>query len=285
MSIFYSAADEIRNFFALFQVTDLIDILIIAFIFYRLAKIVRDTRANPILKGILLFIAATWISEWLHLNTVNYILRNVMQIGMFALIVIFQPELRNALEKVGRTRFSNLFSHDDENNSENIASEIAHACAQMSAEKIGALIVIERYTKIGDIIRTGCTINGEVSSDLLINTFIPNTPLHDGAVIIRDGKILAARCILPLTKNESLSSEFGTRHRAALGLTESSDAVVVVVSEETGKISIAADGSISRNYTEETLKKAINKYLSTTDENRSSEKVFSRIGGIKPWKK
>ena len=285
MSIFSSMAEAVKNFFVLFQVTDLIDILIIAFIFYKLAQISMETRANPIIKGILLFIAATWISEWLHLNTVNYILRNVMQIGMFALLVIFQPELRSALEKVGRTRFSNLFTHEEENKNENVASEIAAACAYMSSEKIGALIVIERYTKIGDIIRTGCTINGEVSSDLLINTFIPNTPLHDGAVIIRDGKILAARCILPLTKNESLSSELGTRHRAAIGLTESSDAVVVVVSEETGKISIAADGSISRNYTEDTLKKAINKVLSTTAEKNSSNRALSRIGGKKLWKK
>lgn len=284
MSIISSFSDAVRNFFVLFSVTDVIDILIIAFVFYKLAQISSETRANPIIKAILLFIAATWVSEWLNLNTVNYILRNVMQIGMFAILIIFQPELRSALSKVGQARFSNLFSHEDDGNTEEVAEEIAAACAYMSSQKIGALIALERQTRIGDIIRTGCTINGEVSRDILINIFIPNTPLHDGAVVIRGGKILAARCILPLTQNESLSSELGTRHRAALGLTESSDAIVVVVSEETGKISIASDGSMSRNYTEETLKKAINKFLSTND-TRSSEKVLARIGGMKPWKK
>ncbi len=284
MAIFNSIAEAAENFFAFFRLADLIDILIIALVFYKLAQISRETRANPIIKAVLLFVAATWISDWLSLNTVNYILRNVMQIGMFAILIIFQPELRNALEKVGRTKFSNLFTHDEENSAEEQAEEIAAACAQMSAERIGALIVLERSTKIGDIIRTGCTINGDISRDILINIFIPNTPLHDGAVIIRDGKILAARCILPLTQNESLSSELGTRHRAAIGLTESSDAIVVVVSEETGKISIAADGSISRNYTGETLKKALNKVLSSK-EKEPSEKVFMKIGGKKLWKK
>ena len=284
MTIINSISDAIRNFFVLFSVTDVIDILIIAFMFYKLAQISRETRANPIIKAIILFIAATWASEWLNLNTVNYILRNVMQFGMFALLVIFQPELRNALEKVGRARFSSLFSHEEDNKASDVAEEIAAACAYMSSLKIGALIALERQTKIGDIIRTGCTINGEVSRDILINIFIPNTPLHDGAVVIRDGKILAARCILPLTHNEYLSSELGTRHRAAIGLTESSDAVVVVVSEETGKISISSDGDMSRNYTEETLKKAINKALSANDTD-SSDKVLARIGGKKPWKK
>lgn len=285
MSIIKSVSSAVVDFFSLFGVTDVIDILIIAFVFYQLAKVSRETRANPIIKAILLFVAATWISEWLHLNTVNYILSNVLQIGMFAILIIFQPELRSALEKVGRTKFSNLFSHEDDSRAEDIAHEIAAACAYMSSKRIGALIVLERSTRIGDVIRTGCTVNGDVTADLLINIFIPNTPLHDGAVIIRDGKILAARCILPLTQNPSLSSELGTRHRAAIGLTEGSDAIVVVVSEETGKISIASDGGMSRNYTEETLKKALNKALSANDTGASSEKVLARIGGMKPWKK
>ncbi len=279
-----SIISSLRSFFLLFKVSDLIDIIIIAFVFYKLSIIVKETRANPIIKGILLIVAATWVSGWLNLNTVNYILRNVMQFGMIFVIVVFQPELRRTLERVGRTRFSNLFFQEDDQAAELQAGEIASACAYMSAEKIGALIVLERGTKIGDIIRTGCTINGDISRDLLINIFIPNTPLHDGAVIIREGKILAARCILPLTKNESLSSELGTRHRAAIGMSESSDALIVVVSEETGKISIASDGDMSRNYTEETLKKALNKILST-DEKRSNDTFLSRIGGKRPWKK
>ncbi len=279
-----SIISGLKSFFLLFRLSDLIDIMIIAYVFYKLSVIIKETRANPIIKGILLIVAATWISGWLNLNTVNYILRNVMQFGMIFVIVVFQPELRRTLERVGRTRFSNLFFQEDGQAAELQADEIASACAYMSAQKIGALIVLERGTKIGDIIRTGCTINGDISRDLLINIFIPNTPLHDGAVIIRDGKILAARCILPLTKNESLSSELGTRHRAAIGMSESSDALVVVVSEETGKISIASDGDMSRNYTEETLKKALNKILSA-DEKRSNDTFLSRIGGKRPWKK
>ncbi len=275
--------DSVRGFLMMFRISDLIDILIIAFVFYKLSGTIKETRVSPIIKGVLLVVAAMWISGWFHLNTVNYILRNVMQFGMIAILIVFQPELRRALERVGRTTFSSLFSQEDDP-AEYIAEEISAACAYMSSLKIGALIVLERDTKIGDIVRTGCNINAEISRDLIINIFIPNTPLHDGAVIIRDGKILAARCILPLTKNEFLSSELGTRHRAAIGLTESSDAAVVVVSEETGKISLAMDGDMSRNYTEETLKKALNKILSTNTSS-PSEKMFSKIGGKNPWKK
>lgn len=278
-----SILNGIKSFFLMFKISDLVDIIIIAFVFYKLASSVKETRVKPIVKGILIIVAATWASQWLHLNTVNYILRNLMQFGVIAILIVFQPEMRSALERVGRTKFSSLFSQDDDYE-QRAAEEIASACAYMSAKRIGALIVLERETKIGDIVRTGCDINGDISRDLLINIFIPNTPLHDGAVIVREGKILAARCILPLTKNEFLSSELGTRHRAAIGLTESSDAVVVVVSEETGKISVAVDGDMSRNYTEETLKKAINKALSSKGNSRS-EGMRSKIGGLLSWKK
>lgn len=279
-----SILNSVRSFFVMFRISDLIDIIIIAYFCYKLSGIIKETRAKPLIKAILLIIASTWISGWLHLNTVNYILRNVMQFGVIALLILFQPELRRTLEKMGRTTFSNFFPQEDDS-SDKISEEIAAACAYMSSQKIGALIVLERETKIGDIVRTGCDISGTVSRDLLINIFIPNTPLHDGAVIIRNGKILAARCILPLTKNEFLSSELGTRHRAAIGLTECSDAAVVVVSEETGKISLAVDGDMSRNYTEEPLKKAVKKILSTSSDDGASEGVFSRIGGLFTWKK
>lgn len=276
--------NSVRSFFVMLRVSDLIDIVIIAYLCYKLSAIIKETRAKPLVKAIFIIIAATWVSGWLHLNTVNYILRNVVQFGVIAILILFQPELRRALEKIGRTTFSNFFAQEDDV-SDRVAEEIAAACAYMSSQKIGALIVLEKETKIGDIVRTGCDISGNVSRDLLINIFIPNTPLHDGAVIIRDGKILAARCILPLTKNESLSSELGTRHRAAIGLTEGSDAAVVVVSEETGKISLAIDGDMSRNYTEEPLKKAVKKILSTNTADETSDGVFSRIGGLLTWKK
>ncbi|MBE7033337.1 MAG: TIGR00159 family protein [Ruminococcaceae bacterium] len=249
-----------------------------------LSKFVRETRAGTLIKGIILLLIFTWISNLLQLNTINYLLRNLMQFAFIAFIVIFQPELRRALEKVGRTNFSSLFTQEENNSAELVANEIASAAVALSSKRIGALIVLERKTKIGDIVRTGCELNSDISSELLINIFIPNTPLHDGAVIVRDNKIVAARCILPLTQNETLSREFGTRHRAALGLSESSDAAIIVVSEETGKISFTLNGDMSRNYTEDTLKKVITKVLSS-DSSDNSDNIFSKWKEMLKWKK
>ena len=266
------------------RLTDILDIAIVAYLFYKLSAFVRETRAGTLIKGILLLLIFTWASNFLQLNTINYLLRNLMQFAFMAFIVIFQPELRRALEKVGRANFSSLFTQEENNSAEFIAGEIAAAAVAMSSRRIGALIVLERDTKIGDIVRTGCEINSNVSSELLINIFIPNTPLHDGAVIIRENRIVAARCILPLTHNETLSREFGTRHRAALGLSESSDAAVIVVSEETGKISFTLNGNMSRNYTEDTLKKVILKVLSSNNENKGDNAITKWKERLK-WKK
>lgn len=265
------------------RITDILDIAIVAYLFYKLSAFLRDTRAGTLIKGILLLLVFSWLSAVLQLNTINYLLRNLMQFGIMAFLVVFQPELRRALEKVGRTNFSKLFS-GEKDDVEATASEIAAAAAAMSSRRIGALIVLERETKIGDIIRTGCEIDSKVSSELLINIFIPNTPLHDGAVVIRENRILVARCILPLTYNETLSHEFGTRHRAALGLSENSDAAVIVVSEETGKISFTLNGNMSRNYTEETLKKAIMKVLSSDSVNKDDNALLKWKERLK-WKK
>lgn len=267
-----------------FRLADILDIAIVAYIFYMLSAFVRETRAGTLIKGIVLLMIFTWLSNLLQLNTINYLLRNLMQFAFMAFIVIFQPELRRALEKVGRTNFSSLFSQEDNSSAETIASEIAAAAVAMSSRRIGALIVLERNTKIGDIVRTGCEIDSNVSSELLINIFIPNTPLHDGAVIIRENRIAAARCILPLTQNETLSREFGTRHRAALGLSEGSDAAVIVVSEETGKISFTLNGNMSRNYTEDTLKKVIMKVLSA-DSSGNSDNTLAKWKERLKWKK
>lgn len=266
------------------RLADILDIAIVAYIFYMLSTFVRETRAGTLIKGIILLLIFTWASNLLQLNTINYLLRNLMQFAFMAFIVIFQPELRRALEKVGRTNFSSLFSQEDNSSAETIASEIAAAAVAMSSRRIGALIVLERNTKIGDIVRTGCEIDSSISSELLINIFIPNTPLHDGAVIIRNNRIAAARCILPLTQNETLSREFGTRHRAALGLSEGSDAAIIVVSEETGKISFTLNGNMSRNYTEDTLKKVITKVLSS-DSSDTHDNALSKWKERLKWKK
>ncbi len=265
------------------RLADILDIAIVAYLFYKLSALLRETRAGALIKGIILVLIFAWLSNLLQLNTINYLLRNLMQFGIMALIVVFQPELRRTLEKVGKTNFATLFS-SEKDEAEEVASEIAAAASAMSSRRIGALIVLERDIKIGDIVRTGCEIDSKVSSELLINIFIPNTPLHDGAVIVRDGRILAARCILPLTPNETLSQEFGTRHRAALGISESSDSAVIVVSEETGKISFVADGNMSRNYTEETLKKMIIKSLASDSKN-IKDSTISKWKERMKWKK
>ena len=265
------------------RLADILDIAIVAYIFYKASALVRETRAGTLVKGIVLLLIFTGVSNLLQLNSISYLLRNLMQFGIMAIIVVFQPELRRALEKMGRTNFSSLFA-TEKDDVEAAASEIVSAAVAMSSRRIGALIVLERDTKIGDIVRTGCEIDSKVSSELLINIFIPNTPLHDGAVIIRDNRIVAARCILPLTPNEALSREFGTRHRAALGLSESSDAAVIVVSEETGKISFTLNGNMSRNYTEDTLKKVIMKVLSS-DTSKKSDGTLAKWKERLKWKK
>ena len=258
-----SALLYLKSFFQVLKLTDIIDIFLIALIVYQLLKILKETRAMQLVKGIFLLFLILQVSSWAHLTTLNFLMRNAMQVGMFAIVVIFQPELRSLLEKMGRSNVGKLIDVATGNNNEDdyAVSEIVHAATNMSSTKTGALIVIERETKLGDVIRTGTLLDAEVSSALLENIFYPKTPLHDGAVIIRGDRIHTAGCFLPLTANTNLSRDLGTRHRAALGISEASDAIVVIVSEETGKISIAINGSLTRNLTETGLKTALGKAL------------------------
>ena len=266
-----SALLYLKSFFQVLKLTDIIDIFLIAIIVYQLLKILKETRAMQLVKGIFILFLIMQISSWAHLTTLNFLMRNAMQVGMFAIVVIFQPELRSLLEKVGRSNVGKLIDvATGINTGENYAiSEIVNAASNMSSSKTGALIVIERDTKLGDVIHTGTALDAEISSSLLENIFFPNTPLHDGAVIIRGDRVHTAGCFLPLTANTNLSRDLGTRHRAALGISEASDAVVVIVSEETGKISIAINGSLTRNLTEASLKTALNKALSKKDKDRT----------------
>lgn len=266
-----SALLYLKSFFQVLKLTDIIDIFLIAIIVYQLLKILKETRAMQLVKGIFILFLIMQISSWAHLTTLNFLMRNAMQVGMFAIVVIFQPELRSLLEKVGRSNVGKLIDvATGISTGENYAiSEIVNAASNMSSSKTGALIVIERDTKLGDVIHTGTALDAEISSSLLENIFFPNTPLHDGAVIIRGDRVHTAGCFLPLTANTNLSRDLGTRHRAALGISEASDAVVVIVSEETGKISIAINGSLTRNLTEASLKTALNKALSKKDKDRT----------------
>lgn len=260
---------------------DILDIAIVAFVIYKIILLISETRAEQLIRGIFFLLVATQLSEWLHFNTINFILKNAMQVGVLAVIIVFQPELRRALEQVGRSRFSRFFNFETsgEDSAEHTVSEIRNAVNALSQSKTGALMVVERTTKVGDIIRTGISMDSKISAELLCNLFVPNTPLHDGAVIIRGDRIQAAACFLPLTKNNNLSSELGTRHRAAIGMSEESDAIVIVVSEETGKISLALNGNLTRNLTPETLERAVLRFLV---ENQDKENTL--VKKIKKWK-
>lgn len=254
--------DNAVKYIQLLRVSDFIDIGIVAIIIYYIITLLRDTRAMQLAKGLVVLFAVFLISRWLHFNALNYILGGAMQIGAFAIIVIFQPEFRNILERMGRFKVGRLMDLANDTPEVDAALTIASvvkAASDMSATKTGALIVLERETRLGEFISTGIMLDANVSSSLLENIFVPNTPLHDGAVIIRGNKIMTAGCVLPLSANTNLSTELGTRHRAALGLSEATDAVIVVVSEETGKISVARNGSLTRNLSAESLTKALEK--------------------------
>ena len=269
--------DFFLSFFKLIRIQDVLDILIVTYVIYNVIRFVRSTRSMQLIKGIIVLLVTFQVSAWLNLYMINYVLRNAINFGIIALLIIFQPELRSALERIGRTKFKGIFNFDEEvSESEEVVRQVCIAAENMSASKTGALIVIERHTRISDIIRTGVETDSNISAELLENIFVPNTPLHDGAVIIRGDRIIAASCVLPLTQNPNLSTELGTRHRAALGITESSDALVVVVSEETGKISLAIDGTLTRNLNSDALGKALLKFLSPEDEKTIKKFI--------PWK-
>lgn len=254
MPVIYKFVD----FFELYTFGNLIrlmmDISIVSFVIYKFITVIRDTRAYSLIKGIFVLLIAAEIAELLKLEAVTYILTNTMTYGVYALLIVFQPEMRRALEKIGRNSFMKMITFSEyKEDQKRVIAAVTKAAKNLSKSKTGALIVIEGDTKLGDIIKTGITLNCDVNSEILENIFVPNTPLHDGAVIIRDGKIAAAGCFLPLTENYNIRKDLGTRHRAAMGISENSDAIVVVVSEETGIISTAVDGELKRRFNQETL--------------------------------
>jgi len=251
-----------------------VDIGIVTYAIYKLVILAKETRAWQLIKGLMFIFLSYWISSLLGLRTIAYLLNNTVSIIAFAIVVIFQPELRRGLERIGRSRFRDLFIPDVEENklqTTAVIEEIVKACTTMSENFVGALIIIEKKTKVGEIIKTGVQLDSVVSSELLLNIFTPNTPLHDGAVIIRDNKIKAAGCFLPLSDNPNISKELGTRHRAALGISEVSDCVAVIVSEESGKISVALNGGLTRNLTPDILRKALTKNL--VDKDATNKKI------------
>lgn len=238
---------------------DILDIIIIAFLLYNVLLLIKDTPAAQITKGFLLLFIFSFISSWIGLRTINWLIKGLMAMLVVAIPIIFQPELRRLLLKMGKGSFIvnfPLFPHEEEIRKwEELINGIVMVVPMLSAEKIGALIVLERDVGLNDILETGIILNSEFSSELLYSIFLPNSPLHDGAVIIRKNKIAGANCILPLTKRTDIKKSLGTRHRAAIGLSEVSDALVIVISEERGTISVAIDGRLTRPLKPELLKK------------------------------
>ncbi len=261
----------------------IIDLSIVIFLGYKLLQIVRDTRAWQLLKGIVFLIIATALSGLLQLNILNFILTSCMTYGALLLIVVFQPELRRALEQLGTSKITKFFGIDKDiatKTRENIY-KIVIAVTELAKTKTGALIVMERDIQLKDIISSGIYMNGDISPQLLVNIFTPNTPLHDGAVIISENKIAAAACMLPLASDNDIAKELGTRHRAAIGISKESDAIAIVVSEETGKISIAKDGTLIADLKEEALKKILIKHIVTKRFPQDNRNATSKIENVK----
>ena len=230
--------------------------------FYFGYKFIRNKRAGKLLAGVLLLLVALLVGEITGMHALQFIFENFFQVGVIALVILFQPELRSALEKMGGTSFKTLKTITDKNNDSTlIVREIATAAAEMASTKTGALIVCERSTKLGEIVSTGTVIDAQVNSFILRNIFFNKAPLHDGAAIISSGRLYAAGCLLPLSAQNDINRDLGTRHRAALGLSENSDAVIVVVSEETGVISLAVDGTLVRGFSQETLRSRLTELL------------------------
>ena len=257
--------ENILNYFKSFKenpfalISLIIDIAIVIFLCYCFFKVVKGSRAWQLIKGIIFLIIATWISGLLNLRILNTILTGIMNWGVIAVIVIFQPELRRALEQLGTNKVTKFFGIDKDiaTKTKEDIYKVVIAVQELAKSKTGALIVIERDINIQDIIATGIPMNAEVSPQLLVNIFVPKTPLHDGAVVISNNKIAAAACVLPLANDADIAKELGTRHRAAIGISKESDSIAVVVSEETGKVSVAKDGTLIADVREDVLKKIL----------------------------
>ena len=261
--------EDIGRYLSLLKITDLVDVAIIVFLVYKLLSLVKSTRAENILKGVGIFLLALWLSTALELRAVSYILSHVVEWGILALIILFQPEIRQILERLGskNIRLMRVFRPEKEiTELEKAIDQTVVACSELSRTKTGVLMVFERDINLDDIVRTGTELDCTVVSELLKNIFFVKAPMHDGAVIVRHGRIIGGGCMLPLSRNVSLSRDLGMRHRAGIGMSENSDAVVVIVSEETGSISVAIGGMLKRHLMPETLSQLLRNELMPPEE-------------------
>lgn len=286
--MFHSSPQQVLDAFlsviSTFKPIDVLDVLILTYVIYLLLKLIRETRAGQLVKGIIFLVAGYFVSRAIGLKVVSYLLQNALSMGVLAMIVLFQPELRRALEKAGRSKFGirlfGLGQNSDELKQKWVPAidAICDSCVELSATCTGALIVVERQVRLGEQIETGTILNAVPSKEIFGNIFYPKTPLHDGAVIMRDGIILAAACFLPKPAKDALiNKKLGSRHRAAIGMSENSDAIVIVVSEETGQISVALNGELTRDYTHDKLKALLEEqiYNDKTEISIGKKKLFS----------
>lgn len=276
MQDFFSEAMNSIKHISIFSI---LDILVVSYIFYKGYMLIKETRAVQLLKGIIFIVALLPISYVLRLNMLYFILSKTLTIGVLTVVIIFQPEIRRALEHLGRSAFDETHNITDVKEREDIIDQIATAVEDLAETKTGALIAIEQGTGLGEVLGSGTIIDGEISSALLENIFVVNTPLHDGATIIRKDRIYASGCVLPLTNNNDINKKLGTRHRAGIGLSEVSDALVIIVSEETGIISLAIGGRLTRNYDKEKLKRTLLSIM----HNKENKKVKSVGEKVKTW--
>lgn len=274
---------QITDVFKSVKPNDFIDILLVSVILYYSFRLIRETRAMQILKGFGVFAFIYLVVDIFNLKTMHFILEVVLTVGLTALVVMFQPELRRALEQMGQVKIPFFGFSQGFHNKEAIMDTIDKLCISaesLSSSRTGALIVIERKTKLGDIAKTGTKIDADISTELIGNLFFVNSPLHDGAVIIRENRILAAGCFLPISSNMTISKELGTRHRAALGMSENSDAIILIISEETGHITIADNGFLKRKLTVTSLHKILENALIPLEENHKKKNSFWRRGSV-----
>lgn len=270
---FFSAFNQFRTI----SFIDIIDILIVAYIIYRVMKLLKDTSAERLIKGIIILVGIMLLASMLHLTMISWLLQQALNVGLFAIVVVFQPELRRLLEQIGKGNFSRLIvPADAPDEVESMITATVSACADMSRTKTGALIVFERRERLGEIISTGTMVDAAPSAELIKNIFFKNSPLHDGAMIVRAGRVCAAGCVLPLSGNQSLSRDLGTRHRAAVGMSESADSVLVVVSEETGSISVAIGGMLKRHLSPDMLRKLLENELLDSEKQEKSRLAVIR---------
>ena len=270
--------DKLVFFLSTIWITYVIDIFIVSFMFYKLFALIRGTRATQLIKGILFIFIGSKLSEFFKLYTISWILNNAVTVGFIAILIVFQPELRRILEHIGNNKLLKPVNFEESRSNANVIEEIVKATYSLAGKKIGALMVLERKTGLRDIIETGISLNSDISYELLMNIFIPNTPLHDGAVVISNDHIIAASCFLPLTDNKQISMELGTRHRAGIGISEKSDAIVIVVSEETGYVSICEKSKINRNVSKEYLLNYLVENFVVEEKNTNSFKeIFQNL--------